>query len=89
VCGKFNPAEKDFCMSPRLKKAIARTAEFTDTSEGEVADLAADGLERSLADAEKQVKAKFKSAIKRVTIGAAVKKRAHRATRNKPAAVAA
>lgn len=62
-------------MTPRLNKAIQRTAEFSGAKENEVADMAAQTLERGIEAAEKQIKAKFKSAIKRaVTFGAGVRR---------------
>jgi hypothetical protein len=62
-------------MTPRLTKAIKRTAEFAGTKENEVEDMAAQTLERGLEQAEKQVKAKFRGAIKRaVTFGAGAKR---------------
>jgi hypothetical protein len=56
-------------MTPRLKQAIERTAEFSGASKDEVADMAAANLESAIAQAEKSVRSAFKKAIGRVTIG--------------------
>jgi len=59
-------------MTQRLKKAIARTAEFSGQPEDAVADLAAANLEAGLAAAEKVARGTLSKAIKKVQIGGSV-----------------
>jgi nucleoid-associated protein YgaU len=77
-------------MTPRLKQAIERTAEFSGASKDEVADMAAANLESAIAQAEKSVKAAFKKAINKVHIGPGARKgRAGKTRARSPQAAAA
>jgi hypothetical protein len=76
-------------MTPRLKKAIARTAEFSGQPEDAVADMAAENLEAGIAQAEKVARSTLAKAIKKVHIGGAARARGGRSRRSKTPAQAA